>query len=184
MWATSEEFGACLYSECHMYVRKCRKVTLFLQGKNRLDCTKRTMYEQLDFWYQIIPINSISANDVRVVKLQKFFKQNEITTYVHFLTSKLKRTRNAIDPPLEFHNFVLHSRIIVIVIAHHIWHWCWVIRSSGRPKQVNTEITETKISVWFTELKPIIPNRISQYIIFSSILVLPQKMFEKLWKMS
>ena len=61
------------------------------------------MYEQLDFWYQMIPINSISANDVssfRVVKLQKFFKQNEITTYVHFLTSKLKRARNAIDPLL------------------------------------------------------------------------------------
>ena len=41
------------------------------------------------------------------------------------------------------------------------------IRVSERPKRVNTEITETEISVWFTEPKPIIPNRISQYIRFS-----------------
>ena len=33
--------------------------------------------------------------------------------------------------------------------------------ASVRPKRVNTEITETEISVWFTEPKPIIPNRIS-----------------------
>ena len=39
---------------------------------------------------------------------------------------------------------------------------------SERPKWVNTEITETEISVWFTEPKPIIPNRISQYIRFSN----------------
>ena len=46
---------------------------------------------------------------------------------------------------------------------------------SVRPKRVNTEITETKISVMFTEPKPIIPNRNSPYIRFLNILVLAYK---------
>ena len=37
--------------------------------------------------------------------------------------------------------------------------------SSERPKWVNTETTETEISVRFTELKPMIPNRNSQYLL-------------------
>ena len=49
------------------------------------------------------------------------------------------------------------------------------VATSGRPKRVNTEITETEISVWFTEPKPIIPNRNSKYIRFSNILVLSSK---------
>ena len=42
------------------------------------------------------------------------------------------------------------------------------LECSGRPKRVNIEITETEISVLFTEPKPIIPNRNSNLLVLSS----------------
>jgi hypothetical protein len=46
---------------------------------------------------------------------------------------------------------------------------------SVRPKRVNTETTETEISVWFTEPKPKIPNRNSEYITFFIQFLILQK---------
>ena len=39
----------------------------------------------------------------------------------------------------------------------------FLLRYSGRPKRVNTETTETEISVRFAEPKPKIPNRNSAF---------------------
>ena len=40
----------------------------------------------------------------------------------------------------------------------------FLLRYSGRPKRVNTETTETEISVGLTETKPKIPKRNLAYI--------------------
>ena len=96
-----------------MYVRKCRKLTLFSPSKkNGLDWTKKkTMFEQLDFSKQMIPINSISANGIMRSFTEllncKSFSKREGDYYVNNFRQKNKKCVKAPIRILQCHPILM-----------------------------------------------------------------------------
>ena len=95
-----------------MYVRKCRKLTLFSPSKKMdLIVRKKTMFEQLDFSKQMIPINSISANGIMRSFTEllncKSFSKREGDYYVNNFRQKNKKCVKAPIRILQCHPILI-----------------------------------------------------------------------------
>ena len=95
-----------------MYVRKCRKLTLFSPSKKMdLIAREKTMFEQLDFLKQMIPINSISANGIMRSFTEllncKSFSKREGDYYVNNFRQKNKKCVKAPIRILQRHPILI-----------------------------------------------------------------------------
>ena len=121
------------------------------------------------------------TNGGRCTKCHEYLNQERnipylLQTVAPTVQCKLMKTEKKINANyhltehfnLKFKHFVSTSLNVIkerIVSTHQFFKSqnCPYILSSGRPKRVNTETTETEISVRFAEPKPKIPNRNSAF---------------------